>query len=97
MDLELAKGLIKACQSKEDAEFYKVIKCEALEIPLNDNIINFNANKDESLMIITGNFKEILRFEHNGEIYLHGKLIDTDKQVVDGFKEFLDTGVVPKK
>ena len=33
--------------------------------------------------------QEILRFERNGDIFLHGKLIENDKQVVDGFKEFL--------
>jgi hypothetical protein len=33
--------------------------------------------------------KEILRFEPSGDIYLRGKLIENDIEVVDGFHTFL--------
>ena len=32
---------------------------------------------------------EILRFENNGEIFVHGKLVENDIQVVEEFREFL--------
>ena len=33
--------------------------------------------------------KEILRFEENGDIYLHGELIEQASDVVDGFRQWL--------
>jgi hypothetical protein len=33
---------------------------------------------------------EILRFAPNGDIYVKGKLVDNDKAVVNGFREWLD-------
>lgn len=32
---------------------------------------------------------EIMRLEANGDIYVHGKLVENDKQVVDGIREWL--------
>lgn len=42
------------------------------------------------LTLLDKSNNEILRFENDGSIYVHGKLIENDKQVVDGFIEFLN-------
>ena len=44
-----------------------------------DNTITFSVPK-----------QEILKFEENGDIYVKGKLIENDKEVVDGMREFLE-------
>jgi len=33
--------------------------------------------------------KEMLRFEPNGDIFIHGKLVTNDREITDGFREFL--------
>jgi len=32
--------------------------------------------------------KEILRFEPNGDVFIHGKLVTNDREITDGFREF---------
>jgi len=53
---------------------------------MNDMRINTDA---PIMTIYNAENEEILRFENNGDIYLHNKLIENDLQVVEGFKEFL--------
>ena len=59
------------------------------------------SSKDEHLTIVkadehpltyvfNGTESEILRLEPNGDIYVHGKLIENDKEVVDGMRDFLE-------
>lgn len=36
--------------------------------------------------------EELLRFERNGDIYVKGKLIENDKQVVEAFREYFKLG-----
>jgi hypothetical protein len=43
-------------------------------------------------MELRGENKEILRFEENGDIFIHGELAENNKQIIDGFKEFLKIG-----
>lgn len=46
--------------------------------------------KEASILIMVdkeGN--EMLKFEQNGDVFYKGKLIENDKQVTDGFREFL--------
>ena len=55
-----------------------------------DTTINFHET-DHPVMTLYGSdnyTKEIIRFETNGDIYLHGKLIENDLEVVEGFREF---------
>lgn len=33
--------------------------------------------------------KELLKFCENGDIFVNGKLVETDKEVVDALREFL--------
>lgn len=49
------------------------------------------APSNPPIMTITGyDHKEILRFEPNGDIFVHGKLVESDKEVVDGFRDFMN-------
>jgi len=32
---------------------------------------------------------EAMRFEENGDIFVHGRLVENDKEVVDGLRDFL--------
>jgi hypothetical protein len=54
-------------------------------------MINTNIKNDvcSPIFRIHGFDDEILRFESDGNIYLHGELIENDKELVDGFREFL--------
>lgn len=47
--------------------------------------------KEENLVIfqIINENKSILEFKENGDIFVKGKLVENDKEVVDGFREFL--------
>jgi hypothetical protein len=51
-----------------------------------------NAKIKPSIMTLTGkDGEEVLRFETNGDIFVHGKLVESDKEVVDGFRYFLNS------
>lgn len=41
-----------------------------------------------NLIFVCGN-KEMLRFEENGDIFVKGDLIENDKDVVEGLRDFL--------
>jgi hypothetical protein len=57
----------------------------------NKPLVTINANK-KAVMTIIGTNGEILRFEENGDIFIHGELADNNKQIINGFVEFLKTG-----
>lgn len=42
-----------------------------------------------SIFEIRHDSESIIRFEKNGDIFIHGDLIENDKQVVEGFRNFL--------
>lgn len=42
--------------------------------------------------VFNGVDSEILRLEPNGDIYIHGKLIDNDKEVVEGMRYLIEKG-----
>ncbi len=44
---------------------------------------------DSSIRFNLKNGTEVLKFCLNGDIFVKGKLIENDKQVVDGIREFL--------
>ena len=46
------------------------------------------SNLEGNLVIKVGE-REIMRFEANGDIFVHGNLIENDVAVLDGFKEWL--------
>ncbi len=47
-------------------------------------------SQKSSIMTLQGiDNKEILRFEPNGNIFIHGKLVTNDREITDGFREFL--------
>ncbi|MNW42928.1 hypothetical protein D3C74_201130 [compost metagenome] len=46
--------------------------------------------ENQPIMKILGkDGKEILRFGPNGDIFVHGELVENNKDVIDAFKEFL--------
>jgi len=42
-----------------------------------------------SIMMLHSEDEEVMRFENNGDIYVHGKLVTNDMQVVDGMRLLL--------
>ena len=40
-------------------------------------------------MFTTPGYGEVMRFEANGDIYVHGKLIENDKEGVEAFREWM--------
>jgi len=54
------------------------------------NISTINVPEYSILTLTDKENDEILRFENNGDIYVHGSVIENDKQVVEGFREFLN-------
>lgn len=56
----------------------------------NDNDIRFNElNTNNSINFMGKDGTPILKLESNGDIFVNGKLIENDKDVVDGLREFL--------
>ncbi len=53
--------------------------------PDNENTIAFTLN---------GGKTEVLRFNPNGDVFVRGNLVENDKQVVEGIREFLKA-VIP--
>ncbi|MFD1179229.1 hypothetical protein ACFQ3W_23450 [Paenibacillus puldeungensis] len=49
----------------------------------------FTPDKNPILTICSKGGKEILRFDPSGDIFVHGKLVENDKEVVQGFRKFL--------
>ena len=50
----------------------------------------FKVNTPVSIMTLTDkDSKEVLRFEQNGDIFIHGELVTKSDEVVQGFKMFL--------
>ena len=51
------------------------------DVPLQSNTITFTASNTEPLLELKG----------DGDIFVKGKLIENDKEVVDALREFLKT------
>ena len=49
-----------------------------------------NIKKDSSVFKIITSGVELLKFEDNGDIFIKGKLIENDKQVVEAFREYFN-------
>lgn len=66
------------------------MKREDLFIKKKNNSISNNINDNYSIVFKQLNNKEILRLElTTGSIYVYGKLIENDKEVVKGLRDFL--------
>lgn len=48
------------------------------------------AQQPNNIVLIAG-YKEMIRLEPNGDIFVKGKLVENDKEVVEGLREFLFT------
>ena len=44
---------------------------------------------EENEIVISSAAGEFLRFKGNGDIYVRGKLVENDKEVVQGIRDFL--------
>lgn len=47
-------------------------------------------NSESTLLVVKGEKGEILRFERNGDVFYKGELVENAKDVVDGFRQFLE-------
>lgn len=45
--------------------------------------------EDTDIVFFSNDAEEIVRLCDNGDIFVHGRLADSDKAVVDGLREFL--------
>ena len=63
---------------------FKLIKDQS-DIP----ILGISVENVEKNMSLHGNGTELIRLCENGDILVKGKLVDNDKEAVDGLREFL--------
>ena len=56
----------------------------------NDKNMSFDYKMSEDIFTIINDGKELLKFERNGDIYVKGKLIENDKEVVNAFREYFN-------
>jgi len=57
------------------------------------NTLKFNQPElTTNIFVVFGvDGNEVIRFEKNGNIFVKGKLAENDKEVVDGFRRFLNS------
>lgn len=54
------------------------------------NLMTSQLISEQNVVFLKNNgTKELLRFCENGDIFVNGKLVENDKEVVDGLREFL--------
>lgn len=46
-------------------------------------------NEGNICFMVPGVDEPVVKLQHNGDIYVRGKLIENDKQLVDGVREWL--------
>lgn len=56
----------------------------------NDKNMSFDYKMSEDIFTIINDDKELLKFKRNGDIYVKGKLIENDKEVVNAFREYFN-------
>lgn len=56
----------------------------------NDKNMSFDYKMSEEIFSIINDDKELLKFKRNGDIYVKGKLIENEKEVVDAFREYFN-------
>jgi len=59
--------------------------------------LTFNKPRGDIVWGVQNGTVEIMRFNDNGDIFVKGKLIENDKQVVDALREFLQHGRIEQK
>lgn len=58
----------------------------------NDKNMSFDYKMGEDIFTIINDDKELLKFKRNGDIYVKGKLIENEKEVVNAFREYFNIG-----
>ena len=56
----------------------------------NHKNMSFDYKMSEDIFTIINDSKELLKFKCNGDIYVKGKLIENEKEVVDAFREYFN-------
>lgn len=62
-----------------------------------NNTVEFKGDKLEENVIVfsthihTDNPKEVIRFAANGDVFVKEKLVVNDMELVEGFRDFLDS------
>lgn len=59
----------------------------------NDKNMSFDYKMSEEIFSIINDDKELLKIKRNGDIYVKGKLIENEKEVVDAFREYFNIGM----
>lgn len=59
----------------------------------NDKNMSFDYKMSEDIFTIINDDKELLKLKCNGDIYVKGKLIENDKEVVNAFREYFNIGM----
>lgn len=55
-------------------------------------VLQFHEPEPTPFVFYSDSQKEILKFDPNGDIFVKGKLIENDKEVVEALREFLKMG-----
>jgi hypothetical protein len=53
------------------------------------NISKFDLDSESNIVFQVGDTNEFIKLCSNGDIYVKGKLIENDKELVDGLREWL--------
>lgn len=75
-------------QNNEDTEGIGEVKLGG-ELKSELTLANPSAFLEGSITLNVGNGLEIIRLCANGDIYVKGNLVENDKEVVQGFREFI--------
>lgn len=65
------------------------IESEVYSIPGVDKYVSLTGVVEPSSIVFQGRDEDILVLRPNGDILVHGKLVENDKEVVEGMRKFL--------
>lgn len=66
------------------------MELKILDTKSNGTNLMTNPLLEQNVVFLKNNgTKELLKFCENGDIFVNGKLVETDKEIVDALREFL--------
>ena len=65
-------------------------------LPSSGIILTLPINTEPNNIEFRKQGKPILSFNNNGDIFINGRLVENDKEVVDGMRQFLTTSGIIK-
>ena len=81
---QLEQSLRDWCDSRCDG-------CKKLKAKDEKALLVFSEEQDKSVWQINSESEELMKFMQNGDIYIRGKLIENDREVVQGMRDFLSS------